>query len=158
MRTIPSFSAVTVLMACGPLTLNPAKREFWLGGTDDKQARDEAAARLPAERDMALAYRDTFLLCMREYGTSHAKAKATATEIAGAAVSSCQEPLSSFERAARLAFRDTWTSGYSGEEPARRADSVSYSRTPGAVADLETRGRDVAIQAVVEGRPPQRAR
>lgn len=75
---------------------------IWLPGCgptlQDKmmEARRETLELAKKAGDKALKCREDFLNCMSDYGLKNARASASATEIAEAAVSQCQYPLEMF--------------------------------------------------------------
>lgn len=143
-----------LLAGCGPVTLNPFKSEFWLGGTDDKEIREKAAPIIKgAEADVA-KYGPAFIDCMKRYGASHSTVKATGFEVAEAGIASCTQPLDAFTSAYATAMEYTWYSVTGAKPEASRGPIYGRDEAQKARAELSATGRQAALKALVDAQKP----
>lgn len=142
--------ALALTSACGPMTLDPRKKEFWVGGTDDKEIRERSQPIADAAYADATRYQAAFLDCMQAYGASHATAKATATEVAQAGMATCAVPLASFTDAVATAGEHTWYATVGAKESYRLGPSKGAELAKKEREVLADHGRRVAIKAIVD--------
>lgn len=141
--------AGTLLAGCG-VTLDPRKREFWVGGTVD--APDDPAIAQKRERTIR-ATKDTYLACMRDYGADHAKSTATATEIGDAAGAACASDFAAFARASQADFDRIVESAHVSEAGRDRIRRTADDQQAQVIVGVQAQGRQAAVRAVIEARP-----
>ena len=118
---------------------------IWLTGCgptlQDKimEARKETLERAKRAGEKSLKWREDFLNCMDDYALKNARAPASATEVAEAAVSQCQYPLAMF----RFYQSSYHSSMY----------SLGYSSPHGILVTAQERGEEKArldVQELIE--------
>ena len=143
--------ALLTSSACGPITLDPRKSEFWLGGTNDKEIREHARPIVDSATVEVERFRDDFLSCMRRYGFEHVSAKATASEIAEGGLSACSVPLNSFNRAFEVMAEYSWYIALGANPSRSRGPTEGHRQSDQATSELVAIGRRAAIKAVIDG-------
>jgi hypothetical protein len=149
---IAALLSILACVACSSVTLDPMKKEFWVGGTIDKtdRARYARADSLDVTADSSTrVYTD----CATAYGLARARTTAVPVDIADAAGGACEPFLRATLAAKQEAYDLRIAAAHLTPANELRAVDRRNLEIGRLTASLKERGRQAAMRGVIDGRP-----
>jgi hypothetical protein len=133
---LPIYLFVICLLLCGCATRQPDAPNAYASAVALQNQKQQY---FKAWEDKADVAQTAFQLCVKSYAANHLQTTLTATELAGAAVSACNQNLSNF-RTDEQALYTLISSN----------DSEAYAQADRAVAQVTEGARGVVLRMIAE--------